>query len=437
VLGFAAVSGLSINGFATNRSFTGDDVDGGSSISLDTNTLILFAICLGVAILLSYGYILLARTFPRPFIWVTGILNIAMAFLTGIWMISRRSYGGIVFLIFGVFMAFCFWTWRKRIPFSAFLLKLSVDIAKQYGHVWIVSFVGGIAAIAFGAWYAVTLVAIYVKYSPGSPACGADGSGCSQAKVTGLIVFITFTMYWMSEWLKNTIHTTVSGVYGSWYYSSGNFPSNATRSAFRRSMTTSFGSICLGSLFVAIINFLRHVCSIAAQSEAGQGDFIGACVACCLQCILSVLQWALEFINRYAFSYIALFGKPYFTAAKDTWKLIKDRGIDALINECLIGPVLSFGALFIGYVCAFAAYIYLLITDPSYNRDGSYTPVVVVFALLIGLQVANVFTTPLSSGIDTIFVATAWDPEVLMRDHRDVYDEMVRVYPQVQQAIHA
>jgi hypothetical protein len=62
---------------------------------------------------------------------------------------------------------------------------------------------------------------------------------------------------------------------------------------------------------------------------------------------------------------------------------------------------------------------------------------VVVFALLIGLQVANVFTTPLSSGIDTILVATAWDPEVLMRDHPDVYGEMVRVYPHVQQAIHA
>jgi hypothetical protein len=45
--------------------------------------------------------------------------------------------------------------------------------------------------------------------------------------------------------------------------------------------------------------------------------------------------------------------------------------------------------------------------------------------------------TPLSSGIDTIFVAAAWDPEVMMRDHPDLYHQMVQVYPHVQQAIHA
>lgn len=60
-----------------------------------------------------------------------------------------------------------------------------------------------------------------------------------------------------------------------------------------------------------------------------------------------------------------------------------------------------------------------------------------LFAFLIGLQIANVFTTPISSGVDTIFVAAAWDPDVLMRDHPDIYDAMVRVYPHVQQAIHA
>lgn len=83
------------------------------------------------------------------------------------------------------------------------------------------------------------------------------------------------------------------------------------------------------------------------------------------------------------------------------------------------------------------SYLYLLFTDPAYNRNGDFTPVVVAYAFLIGLQIANCFTTPLSSGIDTIFVAAAWDPEVLMREHGDLYQRMVSVYPHVQQAIHA
>ncbi|KAG9884949.1 DUF580-domain-containing protein, partial [Aureobasidium melanogenum] len=140
---------------------------------------------------------------------------------------------------------------------------------------------------------------------------------------------------------------------------------------------------------------------------------------------------------RYAFSYIALYGKAYIPAAKDTWTLIKDRGIDALVNECLIGPVLTQGATAIAYLCALLAYLYLIFTSPAYNSNGEYTPVVVAFAFLIGLQIANIFTTPLSSGIDTIFVAAAFDPQVMITEHPDLYAKMVSTYPHVQQAIHA
>lgn len=33
----------------------------------------------------------------------------------------------------------------------------------------------------------------------------------------------------------------------------------------------------------------------------------------------------------------ALYGKAYIPAAKDTWRLFKDRGIDALVNDSLVG----------------------------------------------------------------------------------------------------
>lgn len=79
-------------------------------------------------------------------------------------------------------------------------------------------------------------------------------------------------------------------------------------------------------------------------------------------------------------------------------------------------------------------FIYLIFASPTYNSGGTYTPVVVAFAFLIGLQICNIFTTPIASGIDTIFVA--WDPEVLVRDHPDLYGRMVAVYPHVQQCIH-
>ncbi|KAJ9143773.1 Protein PNS1 [Pleurostoma richardsiae] len=440
--GFVVVSGIAIQGYAATRSANGGGIYNSADtvLTLNTNTIVLFAFCLCVAIVFSWGYVTLARAFPKQFIWITGILNIVWGLVTAIYMLSRRYYsGGIVFLIFSIFYIFAFISWIPRIPFSALMLRTATDIAKHHGHVFLVSALGGLLGAAFAAYYAVTFVAVYVKYTPNStnPACSEGVGGCSDAKVIGLIVFITFSAYWFSEWLKNTIHTTISGVYGSWYFCSRSYPTHVTRGALRRSLTYSFGSISLGSLVVAIINFLRQICQVAQQQAAAQGDILATIFTCVLGCFISILHWVVEFVNRYAFSHIALYGKSYFAAAKDTWKMIKDRGIDALINDCLIGPVFGMGATFVGYACAFLAYLYLVFTDPAYNNGGAYTPVIVAFAFLIGLQICNVFTTPLSSGVDTIFVAAAWDPEVMIRDHPDLYQQMVQVYPHVQQAIHA
>ena len=411
----------------------------------------------------------MARKFTKQFVWLTGILNIIFGFVTAIYMLSRRYYsGGIVFLIFSVFMVICFLSWRSRIPFSVLMLQTAIDVAKKFGHVYLVSAIGGLLATVFAAWFSVTLVSVYVKYepSPNNPACSEGAGGCSSAKVAGLVAFITFAAYWISEWLKNTIHTTISGVYGSWYFNSRNYPTKVTRGALRRSLTYSFGSICFGSLVVAIINFVRQLASVARQQAAAQGDILATILYCFIGCLIGILDWAVQFLNRYAFTHIALYGKAYIPAAKDTWKyvlttlpspdppffsfappvinlhsqphrMIKDRGIDALINECLIGPVLGMGGTFVGYACALLAYLYMVFTAPAYNADGSYTPVVVAYAFLIGLQICNVFTTPISSGVDSIFVAAAWDPEVMIRDHPDLYHQMVQVYPHVQQAIHA
>ena len=275
--GFVAVSGIALQGYSATRSSSGSGIYGGAqSVGLNTNTIVLFMFVLCVAIVFSYVYVLLARLFPKQFIWVTGILNIIFGLGTAIYMLTQHYWsGGIVFLIFSVFLIFAFISWIPRIPFSALMLKTAIDVAKGYGHVYLVSALGGLLATALAAWYSITFVAVYVKYSPGqNSACSEGAGGCSSAKVTGLLVFITFAMYWISEWLKNTIHTTISGVYGSWYFHPHNPPQGATRGALKRSLTNSFGSICLGSLIVAIINLLRQICSVARRNEASQGDMI-------------------------------------------------------------------------------------------------------------------------------------------------------------------
>ncbi|KAJ5861721.1 uncharacterized protein N7529_009031 [Penicillium soppii] len=443
-LGYAAVSGITIHKYATNKGFNGGGIyDSANDFSLDTNTLVLFIFVLAVALVFSWLYFMGARYFTKTFIWATGILNIVFALATGIYYIARKQYGGgIVFLLFGVFAIICFISWIPRIPFTAFMLQTAMDVARGYGHIFLVSALGGIVTVAFAAWFSVTLVSIYVAYEPDStgtnPSC-KDG-GCSTAKVIGLVVYVTFAMYWLSEWIKNTVHTTIAGVYGSWYFwskSAGGMPKGSTRGAFRRATTYSFGSISLGSLIIAIIQMLRQACSIAQRQEAAQGNLIGSIFIWILGCFISLLDWLVTLFNRYAFCHIALYGKAYIPAAKDTWTMMRDRGIDALVQDCLMGPVLTMGSTFVAYVCALLSYLYLQFTKPEYNRDGDFTAVIMAFAFLIGLQVCQVFMTPISSGVETIFVAMGWDPQVMINDHPEIYHKLVELYPHVQQAVHA
>lgn len=279
--------------------------------------------CLLVAIVFSMGYVFLVRAFPKQIIWITGILNIVWGFVVSIYMLYRKQYvGGVIFLVFTVILMFCFWSWRKRIPFSALMLRTSINVADKFGHVYMVSFIGGMVGAAYAAWFAITFTAVYVKWSPSQNNASCTGSACSYATVGGVVAFITFTSFWFSEWLKNTLHTTIAGIYGSWYYNSRSYPTGVTRGALRRSLTYSFGSISLGSLIVAIVNFLKMLAQSARQDAQQQGDIVACIFLTIATCLISCLQWVIEFINRYAFSHIALYGKPYFESAKDTWKYV-------------------------------------------------------------------------------------------------------------------
>jgi Plasma-membrane choline transporter len=133
---------------------------------------------------------------------------------------------------------------------------------------------------------------------------------------------------------------------------------NPTLSSAKRALTTSFGSNCFGSLLIAIIQTLRVLADQARMDAQQEGESFMYIVACCLECILQIFGDILEYFNRYAFAQVAIYGKDYWSAAKDTWQLCKTRGIDAIINDSLIGNVLGVGTIVVGMLTSFAGLAY-------------------------------------------------------------------------------
>ena len=122
-----------------------------------------------------------------------------------------------------------------------------------------------------------------------------------------------------------------------------------------------------------------------------------------------------EWFNYYAFSGVAIYGKAFIPTARQTWTMIKDRGIEAMINDNLIGNVLFMGGLLVGVLCGLLGFIYLEVASPSYNQNGGMTPVVIMVCFLIGASMFSTVATVISSGVATTFVCLAEDPEALRR----------------------
>lgn len=250
--GFIAVAAICLRSYVIHRGFEGSSIyNTSNTFSLNTNTIILFGFAILVAVVLSILYYSMARIFPKQFIIVTMILNLTAAFGTAIYYLVEKYWSaGIVFLVFALFSAWCYWTMRYRIPFASLVLKTIVDVTRIVPSTLFISALGALVAGAFGMLLSVVLLSIYVRYDPNgnNPQC-ANG-GCNQAKLVGLIVFVTIAGFYISEVIKNVIHTSISGVYGSWYYcyrSNQGMPRWPAFGAFKRAMTYSFGSITFGS----------------------------------------------------------------------------------------------------------------------------------------------------------------------------------------------
>ncbi|CAG8740816.1 5573_t:CDS:2, partial [Dentiscutata heterogama] len=128
----------------------------------------------------------------------------------------------------------------------------------------------------------------------------------------------------------------------------------------------------------------------------------------------------------------AIYGKSYCQAAKDTWTLIKDRGIEAIINDDLIGNVLTMGSLLIGVLCGLFGFLYIHLFLNYLLQDQNSSTLVIVFIIIcfvIGFMMCVVITDSVSSGVSTTFVALAEDPDALRRTKPVLFERIRQQWP--------
>ncbi|GFZ44180.1 Protein PNS1 [Saitozyma sp. JCM 24511] len=427
VVGFAVVSGIAISTFVKYNGLGGGFGSSavgqtGNSVVLDYHSVYLLVMCCVLGLAVAALWLGLVRAITKVIIEVT----LALTVLLNIGICIYWS-GAIIFLVIALLSVLFYWTMRKRIPLAKLLLQTTIDITKHHPVVYFIVLLGLLVQTALSVWYAFTCIAIYVKWTPGSMACTASGSSCSSAKVGGLLAYSTFSFYWTSQVIANVILCTLAGgIFGGWYYYGPRRPTRVFPNSFIRSTTLSLGSIAFGSLIVTILELLRLILQSVQQYEAGQGDMIGQIVACCAVCCVGFIEGMIRWFNKLSRS---------IPAAKDTWGLMRDRGIDALINDSLVGTVIMWGAYLNGFLCGLFAFIYLKYTNPSYNANGEYTAPILLFAFLIGINEGFTIGSAIDAGVSTIFVGLGEDPMVLAERSPGLFQMISQTYPKVVQGV--
>eukprot|EP00474_Spongospora_subterranea_P008991 CRZ09449.1 hypothetical protein [Spongospora subterranea] len=295
---------------------------------------------------------------------------------------------------------------RNRVKFASVMLELSVAALNHNPAVIWLTLLGQVLAICWLCVWSTAVVALLVQTMDSSHS-QANGA------LPGFAVFcLILSFIWTLEVLQNIFRTIASGVCGTFYFFG--FTRNPTFKAARRTLTTSFGSICLGGLIVSVIEALRV---IFKSSRRGNRDSIAD--ACCT-CILSCIESIVKYISKYAYARVAVYGESFMQASRATYDLFKTKGIDVVVADELSSIAVFSGAILGGAVAGFCGSLSVLVL----TKDASLAFAVGCFGFIVSIGVVAMMMSILSSGVATFLVLWAEEPRALQQNHPQLHAKL-------------
>ena len=348
----------------------------------------------------------LMKAAPRQFIVFANVVTSGLMILMALVGFGNKQYwGGFFMLLCGAGSLLWLYCIRDRIPFSAVLLETSVTVTtRHYGT--FVTAVSTVPLFVLYSWIwihaaAPTLIALDRDAAAKHRAAQThDDTGRPSDGEVVYHVFATLMLLlawlWTVQVVTNVSHVTTSGTVATWYFAGADMmPPHPTVASLKRAMTTSFGSICFGSLLVATVKLLYYIGRCFADQEGN--DF----VRCVMLCILNLLDYLIEKFNVYAYTHVAIYGSSFVEAGMQTWEMVKNCGWAAFFNDALCFPVLEITSLF-GAICI--GVVFGLVYQ-------SAAVGITVFLMTYGLLV--LLLRPIYSSLVTMFVCVAECPDAM------------------------
>ena len=167
-----------------------------------------------------------------------------------------------------------------------------------------------------------------------------------------------------------------------------------------------------GSLLVAILNGLLFLIASAGNSDRPTP---------LLDRLLGTLHRLLKFYNRYAYTYVAVYGEDFSTSSSKVWGMFQASGWDALINDELTGAALSIGMVVAGVLGMIISFLVNALFDLCGLWCSLYS---LLISILTAMLIASAVLGNVQAAISTTFVLWAEDPKVLQSNRPEFYEKM-------------
>ena len=381
--------------------------------------------------LAAFWYVGYIKTHAKSMVECLVVSHVAILFVAaGFCAVADVAAPAVLFLLLALVEICWYGCIRDRIPFMAAHLECACEAVQTYPAMVWCSVGMLVPQVLWVIFWCLCVIKVYTGASekpcsdngmiddPGDPTrcCEAATNATIAddecvAKEASDIAYLALlaSFYWGAQVFANVVHTTCCGVTGAWWFQP--YAPGAVKAAFRRAMTTSFGSICLGSLVVAALKTVEYILRDARENP-------------CLLCVIACVRSLIEYFNRFAYVYVALYGFDFRRAGSAVFTLFRSSGWTVIIHDDLLGIVLLFGALACG---VFGAVIGVAISAGV----GGETETTVAYAfvgLLTGLFAAQQVFCVIDSAFATVLVAWAEEPAALRDSRPSLYAHLYEAW---------
>nr|CCA17555.1 transmembrane protein putative [Albugo laibachii Nc14] len=381
-----------------------------------------------VTTMFSFVWLSLFVFVPRnQFLKASSAFSLTCLLIYGIRLFFLRYTSATLFgLIFAIALLFDVnWTFksRNRMEFTAVLFELIIEFFSKFSSMALLTIGLLIVYTSWACWIGTTVAALNENDSPW--------------QFSMLVLYFHF--YWTSNVFKYVLTVVVAGSTAVWY-----FEDDSSRIArdnisvheidrksdpiqwrrlvtanhkvilqyLRCSITTSFGSICIGALLCPIVEILQ---TYLKWLECVKVSFIKRFSA-------SQSAKLSEFIHAYhpfAFAHIAAHGKPFSLAAQDTWNLIDNQGVEGIIADDLTSKFLVLNAkgwaALMSTLCSFAF------------RESNHEVFLTLLSFILSYSILSIVMRVIGAVVDTLCICFAESPSQLTQLHPIIYHRFVRL----------